>query len=79
MNNGDLFFLNISESVEIPEYKDEGLNPEKRKLLDILTKNHTFNFQRNTILLSGNAGYIGDMSPDDNDLKEKLQSEICCK
>ena len=79
MNNGDLFFLNISESVEIPEYKDEGLYPEKRKLLDILTKNHTFNFQRNTILLSGNAGYIRDMSPDDNDLKEKLQSEICCK
>ena len=79
MNNGDLFFLNISESVEIPEYKDEGLNPEKRKLLDILTKNHAFNFQRNTILLSGNAGYIRDMSPDDNDLKKKLQSEICCK
>ena len=79
MNNGDLFFLNISESVEIPEYKDEGLNPEKRKLLDILTTNHTFSFQRNTILLSGNAGYIRDMSPDDNDLKEKLQSEICCK
>ena len=45
----------------------------------MLTKNHTFNFQRNTILLSGNAGYIRDMSPDDNDLKEKLQSEICCK
>ena len=44
MNNGDLFFLNVSESVEIPEYKDERLNHQNRKLLNILTKNHTFNF-----------------------------------
>ena len=44
MNNGDLFFLNVSESVEIPEYKDERLNHQNRKLLIILTKNHTFNF-----------------------------------
>ena len=44
MNNGDLFILNVSESVEIPEYKDERLNHEIRKLLNILTKNHTFNF-----------------------------------
>ena len=36
MNNGDLFFLNISESVEIPEYKDEGLNPEKKKTVRYL-------------------------------------------
>ena len=79
MNNGDLLFLNVSESVEIPEYKDKRLNQEKRKLLDILTKSHTFNFQRSAILLSGNAWYIRDMSPDYNGLKEKLQSEICCK
>ena len=44
MNNDDLFFLNVRESVEIPEYKDERLNHENRKLLNILTKNHTFNF-----------------------------------
>ena len=44
MNNGDLFFLNVSESVEITEYKDERLNHENRKLLNISTKNHTFNF-----------------------------------
>ena len=44
MNNGDLFFLNVSESVEITEYKDERLNHENRKLLNIWTKNHTFNF-----------------------------------
>ena len=44
MNNGDLLFLNVSESVEITEYKDEMLNHENRKLLNILTKNYTFNF-----------------------------------
>ena len=70
MDYGNLlgFFLFVcfyeGESVEIPKYNGKRLNQRKRKLLDILTKNRTFNFQINT----------RDIFRDDNVLKENLHS-----